>query len=261
MRIFQSAWESNRRHDKDDPFTFVGLEPTYDYEVMHFSTDTAKRAAETEIREHRDPRMASYLENDVLSKNRKALVYMGEYHTTAKFKRYELDDNNQPTIIARMGNLIYKEPYKGRMFFVRLHAPFEDGNSYIFPFNGRLDRLMKRFKRDIGFDVVGTPFADLADDTPLLQTIRSYKLGELYDGYIIFKEPLKETMGVTCIKDWVATPDEYRFFWRHIAKEKSAHYYGDLSFEEYLKQHCAPNDGDYGDGFKRRFAHLPDLKD
>lgn len=50
------------------------------------------------------------------------------------------------------------------MFFIALHVPFYDSatNKNIYPFDEVLDRLMKSFQKDIGFDVFGTLFESLA---------------------------------------------------------------------------------------------------
>ncbi len=262
LRIFESAWKSNRRHrSKGDAFRLVGLDPGYDFETVNFSSDPVSLAREDEKRRNGDRLMAEYLESEVLSRNRKALIYMGEAHSTAKFSEYYLDGDGKFQGKERMGNYVYRDPYKNRMFFIKLHAPFgRDSDSNIYPFNGRLDRLMGKFQKDIGFDVEGSPFESMADDNPKPNTITGLKFGQLFDGYVIFKAPVKEFVGVTCMKDWITTPEEYRYFWRHIAVEKEdALWYSRIPFAEYMKTRCQPGSADYGVGFKRRFESMPDI--
>jgi hypothetical protein len=147
------------------------------------------------------------------------------------------------------------------MFFIRLHSPFYDRvptDTFLYPFNGRLDRLMKKFQKDIGFDVVGTPFGGLADAQPRPQSITGFKFGQLYDGYVIFKTPIKQYIGGMCIKDWV-TPKDYRYFWRHIPNKEASLSYSKLSYADYKKTSCLPDDADFGTAFQRRFDNLPDI--
>ena len=61
------------------------------------------------------------LEEAVLSQGHKALVFTGIAHATGKFAEYVSGTDVQ---LVRMGNLVYKEPYRSRMFFVCLQAPF-----------------------------------------------------------------------------------------------------------------------------------------
>ena len=147
------------------------------------------------------------------------------------------------------------------MFFIRLHSPVDRGGSDSYPFGGRLDRLMKKFRKDIGFDVAGSPFEDMVDGNPKAHSITNFKFGQLFDGYVIFKTPIKEFVGVTCIKDWVTTPEEYRYFWRHVENKEAALWYSSISFDDYLKMRCRPGNADYGAGFKRRFESMADIRE
>jgi hypothetical protein len=119
--------------------------------------------------------------------------------------------------------------------------------------------MMMVFQRDIGFDVEETPFEALshADRSP--HSITNFTFGELYDGYIIFRTPIKQYAGVTCIEDWVTNEEELRHFWRNLSNKEASERFSQTSLEEFQQNHCAPRP-DHGAEFHRRFLNLPDLQ-
>ncbi len=258
LEIFKAAWQSNRKlGETRGAFRLVGLHPCPDYEVVHFSDDEAAVEREQDKQRRYDEIMAEALEERVLKPGVKALIVLGVAHSTAKFQEYWFGTDKP---LRRMGNLVYRPPYKDEMFFVCLHAPFWDAGTQkdIYPFDGVLDRLMREFGRDLGFDVVGSPFENLEHAIKSPRAITKYRFGELYDGYIIHKTPLKKTMGVTCIRDWISSEEEYRYYWRHLSNKRAALVYSEMPFAEFKRDLCSAN-SDHGVGFKRRFRGLPDL--
>ena len=243
LQIFKSVWESNQKHAKTrGAIKLFGLQP--------YNTSTEKKDV--------DMSMADYFEESILKNNFKALVYTGEHHSTiAKFK-VTYDGQKNPYI--RMGNYIYKTPYKSKMFFIRLHSAEDLENSDFYMFDGKLDVLMKQFQKDIGFDVVNTPFGKITYDKPVPKTVTAYSFGQMYDGYIMFKTPIKEYVGVTCIKDdWVNNEEEYKTFWHNIPNKVAAERYRTMPFEKFKQQWCHEPSYDYGAGFSQRFDGLPNL--
>ena len=160
----------------------------------------------------------------------------------------------------RMGNLIFTEPLRDRMFFIALHAPFWDAGreTEIYPFDGVLDRLMRDHGRPIGFDVRGSPFATLVHENQSPLAITSYSFGELYDGYIMWDTTLKQTVGVTCIDDWIVSEEQFAYFWHHLSSAEASRRFSEMPYEEFLADRCAPR-ADYGPEFAQRFRRLPDL--
>lgn len=252
--ILETVWRSNRELGASRGyFRLVGLQPAIDWELLNYG-DAESSRREKEKQDHYDSFMATALDDQVLSKGVPALIYTGIAHSTAKFKEYWIGTDRQ---LVRMGNLVYREPYKSRMWFIALHAPFFDSGTRreVYPFNGILDRLMPLYRQDLGFDVVGSPFANLRDRNPSPHSQTAYAFGELFDGYIIHKTPIREYQGITRIPDWINDEAQYSWFWRHIPKKSAGQEYSKIPFSEYRKETCATSN-DYGDGFKRRFQKL-----
>ena len=256
--ILETTWESNQmRSAERGPFLLVGLHPCPDRELMHYGTDSAAIERERIKQERYDEIMAEAIEEELLEKDLEALIYTGIAHATGKYPEYWVGTEKQ---LVRMGNLIYKEPYTREMFFVALHAPFYAAarDEEIYPFDGILDELMISFQRDIGFDVVGTPFAALGHRDRAPFTITEFEFGELFDGYIMHRTPIKEYKGVTCIEDWIRNEEEFTHFWRNLSSKSASERFSKVPFAEFKQDRCSPRP-DHGVEFRKRFRKLPDL--
>lgn len=86
-----------------------------------------------------------------------------------------------------------------------------------------------------------------------------HRFGDLYDGYIIHRTPLRESLGVTCVSDWIASEEAFRNYWRNLGNKKAALSHAQKPFAEFKREFCAPNP-DHGVEFKRRFRKLPELQ-
>lgn len=257
LDIFLSAWRSNRDQSADrGSFHLIGLHPCPDYSVIHYG-EAERAAREREKQEGYDRHMAATLETRILGRSLPALVFTGIAHSTARFSEYRFGTEEQ---LTRMGNLVYKKPFRDRMFFIAFHAPFWDAGTEkeIYPFDGILDRLMRKHGQSIGFDVAGTPFSSLVHENRSPHAITAYSFGELYDGYIMWKVALKETTGVTCIEDWIVNQEQFVQYWRHLSNEKASRRFSEMPYLEFLADLCAPR-ADHGPEFARRFRNLPDL--
>jgi len=258
LKIFEEAWASNQNSGtKRGVFRLVGLHPCIDWELIHYGADEDARQQERKRQLRYDEIMAEVLEASVLEPGLKTLVFTGIAHATAKYTEYVFG-TDEP--LMRMGNLVYKEPYRSDMFFIALHAPFWDSSQEtdIYPFDGAIDRLMRGFGRDVGFDVVGTPFESLLHERTGRYSITWHRFGELYDGYIAFRTPIKEFVGVTCIENWIEDEADFRQYWRNLSNEKASQAFSRMPFEQFKKEFCRPRP-DHGVEFRRRFRNLPNL--
>ncbi len=236
----------------------VGLHPGIRWDLVNYGTEE-ESAREKAKQERYDELMARWLEEDVLLPGRPALVYTGVAHSMAKYDEYYVGQGARQ--LVRMGNMVYTDPYKRDMFFVALHAPFYDSGTRadIYPFDGALDRLMLSYRKDIGFDVKGSPFAGLTHKNRSEYSITAYAFGDLYDGYIMFKTPIKDYVGMTCIPEWISTEADFKQYWRNLPNKEASIEFSKTPFEEFRKTFCSGNP-DYGEGFKRRFRRLPEIE-
>lgn len=260
LNIFYVIWQSNKKYAAErGPFQMVGLGPGVRWEVINYETDPEAVKREKDKQADYDVLMAKWLEEDLLKQNKKALIYTGIAHSTAKFQEYWVGSEGKQ--LVRMGNMVYKDPYRSNMFFIALHAPFYDSGTRkdIYPFDGVLDKLMKSFQKDIGFDVVGTPFENLVHKSMSPFSITAYSFGQLYDGYVIFRTPIKEYRGISCIPDWLKSEKDFRQYWRNVPNKEASLEFSKIPFEQFKKTFCSDNPV-YGDSFARRFQKLADIE-
>lgn len=259
LELFRTAWESNQVFaEQRGAFRFVGLHPCVDWEVVNYGDDERAVTAELRKRDRYDEIMASELETHLLQPGHPALIYTGIAHATAKYVEYWHGRDEQ---LVRMGNLVYREPWRERMFFIAFHAPLWDAGTEreIYPFDGALDRAMLVHRSAVGFDVVNSPLASLTHAQRSPRSFTAYEFGELYDGYIIHEVPLRETVGATCVPDWLTSPDHFRHFWRHLQNKEASLRFSQIPFNEFREGFCAPRP-DHGLLFSRRFRSLPPLR-
>lgn len=258
LELYRTAWESNRVYAEDrGAFRFVGLHPCIDWEIVNYSENREDVERELGKQRRYDEIMASELENHLLEPGLPALILTGIAHSTARFVEYRHGTDEQ---LVRMGNIVLREPWAERMFFIALHAPFWDAGAgeEIYPFDGVLDRLMLAYRAPIGFDVAGTPFASLTHQRRSERSITALEFGQLYDGYIMHATPLKQTVGVTCIPDWIETEEELRHFWRNLPNREASERFASVPLAQFRRDHCMPRP-DHGLLFRNRFRTLADL--
>jgi hypothetical protein len=260
VELLRAAWESNRVHAAQrGEFRFIGLHPGIDWEAINYGTDPEAVALERRKQDEYDAIMAAELEKHLLVPGQPALIYIGVAHSTAKFTEYRYG-TDQP--LPRMGNMVYREPWAGRMFFIALHAPFWDAGTGadIYPFDGVLDRAMLSYRAPVGFDTSGAPFDRLGHARRSERAITFYEFGQLYDGYIMHATPLRETVGVTCISDWIVTAEQFRHFWRSMPNRQASERFSAMPLNEFRRDFCAPS-ADHGLLFRNRFRKLPSLSE
>lgn len=248
--VLETVWRSNCEvGESRGMFGIVGLGAGTDWEIVNYGN--IKSSKKELIRQHNcDEFMGKTLEKEVMKKNISALIYVGDAHAVAKYKAYWVGTSRQ---LVRMGNYVHREPYMPYIWTIKLHAPVSiSGGPCLYPFDGRLDRLMVQYGKAIGFDVNDTPFGIIKDSRAKPYTRLAYSFGELVDGYIMHPMPILEYEGVTRIKDWVSNEKEYRWFWRHFPSKSGSRKLSKMSLEEY--QEKADEIHDAGGVFKRRMV-------
>lgn len=209
--IFKAAWLLNYSlPDNARKFRVLGLNCSPDWSVMKSPADrdvdslkrlvwggcTEKDWADVILRQ--------------VSNGEKILVYCGMHHAFTEFLQPIVDDTGGFIRFEedRVGRHVYNAIGK-RTFTISLHSPWYGPRDYsllVRPADGIVDEAMKslgsRFE-PIGFDVVGSPFANIAPrDAVYRAGYDNFTLGKFCDGYICQK-PFSEYEVVSYIDSFI----------------------------------------------------------
>lgn len=181
MDVLREVWRLNRKLPaRAEKFRVVGLDSDWSqYDILFRLKDDTSRQKEYQSREEH---MIRVLEEEVLLKGHKAMVYLGYAHTFPE---------------GRFGSVLHRR-YPDRIFWICLHhrtnKQFTDFLEAVFAQNGN---------ESIAFDVVGSPFANLRDSTnPYFSLKEQSVFSELAHGYVFLK-PVAQFKRITWVEGFV----------------------------------------------------------
>lgn len=200
--IYEAAWKVNQKSNSDETkFSVINLSPPF---------DPCKKGLERFGGHDYDKCMADIVLNELVSKNKKALIYAGSHHAFTKYHQpvYDIEKNELIKLEkTRMGNILY-DTLKDRIFNIFLHSPWISDQGYdkntVTPVNGVIDSVMRQFKdKNIGFDVYNSPFGDLpTSDAFYAFGYPNFTLKTFCDGYI-FQKHFEDYESMTMEEDFI----------------------------------------------------------
>lgn len=212
--ILRAAWRVNRSVKPGEPrFRVIGLNARMDFSYFWSPEDRKNPALARKAFPDgtSDEAMARTIRREILDKKQKALIYCGLYHAFTRFHQPIIDAETgalKDSLTDRAGNSIYAD-IGDRCFLIVLHYPWPGAGGVevpaVYPANGVIDALfatMPPGKQRAGFDVTGTPFGALADDSSLwARAYPGFRLDRFCDGWI-FQKPLSQYEGVALVPGW-----------------------------------------------------------
>lgn len=200
--IYRAAWELNRSLPEGaEPFMVHGLMHDLDFSLMTKRSDENNEEVMIKVRkgvEKPEQFMADCIINDLIAKNKKALVFCGMHHA---FSGYEGHGN-------RVG-VIVKKAIGDRTMTIALHYPWngKKGSSHrtVYPVNGSMDAFIRQHKSKeyvFGINVRNTTFGSLIDTTSYYVKKDSMLLSSFCDGYI-YLTPFSSMEAVNIQPDFV----------------------------------------------------------
>jgi len=207
--LLRAAWAANRGSGRR--LSLIALGPPPDWR------DTLLPHGVTY-----DAFMADLVGKHVSAEGRRVVVYCGMHHAFTRYYQAELDNAGRASgYMDRMGNILSRR-FGERVFLIALHKPIWCGSpaepSHCLPFAGRIDCASAEAGKPVGFDVVGSPFADLPFEPgdyygygrPALRFI------DYTDGYV-WSGAIESFRAVTIIPLHEYAPDAAAF--AQVAKE------------------------------------------
>lgn len=197
--ILFSAWQLNQ-----------GLSPST--EAFRILALGATRAEQERLGLDGDRYMAQVVLQELVSTGTKALIYCGAHHAFTHFHQPRYNPQLQTAkefVTTRLGNIVYQE-VGDRAITILLHSPWPNQYGYekprVLPADGLIDQLMPRLPAQyqrVGFDIAGTPFAELSGEFSMWKHgISGFCLADVSHGWV-YQKPLTEYEWVTPIPRFV----------------------------------------------------------
>ncbi len=204
--IYKKAWELNKSLDEGAPkFRVVNLDYRANWKAKQKNM-TRELWQKVWYKGSSDEHMASIILKEFVKKKQKALIYSGSHHAFTRYYQPSYNFKEKKLIRLnkdRMGNIVYHK-IPDKVFNIVLHYPWQSidsGKNYNYPIKGAIDNVMKSFQdKRVGFDVKGTPFGYLKDDSTYYSLgYTNFTLSAFCDGYI-FQKHFSDYEGCTVDK-------------------------------------------------------------
>ena len=186
--ILQAVWLANRETVDAPLMTLIALSPPADWRKQGI---------------HYDEFMADLVTKYAGDEREHVLAYVGMHHAFTRYLQVERRNRGRVTeFMNRFGNILWRR-YGEDVFLIALHKPEWCGpaeqptSASCPPFNGAIDCAAAALGRPVGFDVTGSPIAELKF-APASFYALGYPLLRFYDyadGYV-WQKTFDETQGV-----------------------------------------------------------------
>lgn len=217
LDVFKTIWLLNKSILQDsDKVRFLQLNKPYIPKRWNSPNNTVRL---NERKTNFDNILPDLVEKEVLSKNKKILIYCGLHHSLTKFKTpkfFFLKDND-----GRAGQRLYKK-YPDKVFQICLVSPFatrwlmykdmtnsKDLLYNIFPFDGVFNQLYDTLKRPFAIDANNQFISGIKDYNSFyaFDRFNGIKLKSFCDGAIMLAS-FDKIEPVDVITDWVTNQKE-----------------------------------------------------
>ncbi len=169
-----------------------------------------------------DTFMARLVSEYLKEPEHKVLVYEGGNHAFTRYHQPEAAEGKRVRrFMDRTGNVLWRE-FGEEVFTVSLHRPWQcrAGNkwSHCLPLSGAIDCAAAALKQPVGFDVAGSPFADLSVPPEFYYGMGypSLRFGDIADGYIWTKSvPIYEGVSLIPLSEFAPDKESMDFVTQH----------------------------------------------
>jgi hypothetical protein len=212
LKIFKEIWKINRETPNDgDKIRFLQLNNPYVPRKLFSRVDSIRRQ---DLKSTFDNFFPGIVENEVIKKGQKILIYCGLHHSLTKFhtpKLFFLKDH------GRGGQYLYGK-YPNQVYQIALLMPFPSRwallsgsatRGSVYPFDGVFNQMYDSLKRPFAVGSNNPVFANIRDYNSFYEfdSWRGVKLSDFCDG-VIMTASFDSIRTVHAIKDWVVDEKE-----------------------------------------------------
>lgn len=203
LDILHAAWQWNRGKAPEERLRLLALGPGLDWRERLPPGDDYESFMARIVLEFLKP------------PGRRVLVYSGLHHAFTRYHQPELPrDRKVERFMDRAGNILWRELGED-VFLIVLEAPWqcrgEEGEKWArcLPVGGAIDCAASALGRSAGFDIAGSPFAELRIGPDFLYGLGypSLRLVDFADGFV-WTRPIEEYQTVSLLTLSDFAPDE-----------------------------------------------------
>ncbi|MDD4309866.1 MAG: hypothetical protein PHO32_05755 [Candidatus Cloacimonetes bacterium] len=211
--IFRLVWQTNQQVPPSQQIKIIGLNDPINWKLYNHICNT----------EHRTPNRAEidvswkgcgeklWLEpiTQHYAPGTKIMGIMGSHHGFTKYREPSWEIKAGKKVFTefktiRFGNHLY-EKYGDKVFNICFHDPWSDlleADKPIYPAKGVIEQVISPVYKEIGFDLMGSPWGEMTDDSFYTLGYPDFKLSNIYDG-MIYTGRLQDLQPVTPIPDFI----------------------------------------------------------
>lgn len=204
--ILEGVWSLNRSLDvNQEKMKVIGLDSKYEMPSISLvlnSEDKRSGPFYEKLRilqtiqtmpllQYRDELMAKQIEDQIIKKGEKGIVWVGASHSYLNFKKLFSEK-------GRMSFILHKK-FKGKIFQIYLHEKF-----YSQKISSYIENIISKSEFDqIGFDIINSPLNDLRDSSSInFSKNPKVCFGDIASGYL-YLVPFDSLSKCRFIKDFV----------------------------------------------------------
>ena len=207
--VFKTVWRLNQGISKPSQrFRIIFMQYDMNWRDFHYGNEIQKKTALLNLMEG-DKHYAEPIMREYDRTGHKGLIWCGTTHAVAHLRG---NGKNRPKL--RMGGYLHKS-YGNKVFQIMLHSPwlyYHARVEFDYALDGILDKVLNEFSKPIGFDIAGSPWANIklphdfmwASDNP------GSTFADYCDGYV-WLLPLAQFKGNHVMDIEEIVPDDQTF--------------------------------------------------
>lgn len=214
MDVFKLVWQANQKLSQERKIRIIGLSDSINWPLYNqICNTTGRKPNPEEIREIwkgcNELHWKEVIDAQYAAGHTKILAITGSHHAFTHYREPDskLVDGRKSFNgfrIVRFGNYLH-EAYSRKVFNICFHDPWESQivvEGSIAPAKGIIEQSLYPRYHEIGFDLIGSPFGELPDDSIYALGYQDFRLKDIFNG-MIYTGRLQDLKHVTPIKDFI----------------------------------------------------------
>lgn len=214
LDVFKIIWSINKKKPPSRRLKLLGLNDPINWKLYNYICNKEGRQPNPEeIKEIwkgcGEEYWADKIRQNYTPGRTKILGIMGSHHAFTKYREPELKLIDDKKIFAgfktiRFGNHLHRL-YREKLYNICFYDPWDSISNSVKsqpPAGGIIERIISPHYKEIGFDLVNSPWGELQDNSIYSLGYYDFRLKQIFDG-MIFTGKLEDLKPITPIPDFI----------------------------------------------------------